>query len=118
MSAIRDAATELAKALKLVPGAHVHVDAGVQPSEFPALVVGPPSLSYTNGLPSPTEARFTVLAVVQADEFAAGRMWDLIADVSAAIDEYTVAVVMSANPVEGNGLPAYDIQVDFPLEQR
>lgn len=114
-SPIRDAATELLRALRLVPGVHVYTDpAAVQ--EYPALVSVPPNLSYNTGSPGPSDARFPVFVVVQADENATFTLWDLVGEVSVAVDEHTAGVVMAADLTTFGNLPAYQIQVDMPLE--
>lgn len=120
---VKDAAEQLAAALKLVPGigTFVYTDPGAE-VQRPGLVIGPPSLRFENqDGPVPTNARFTVFAVVDADEYAVEKLWLLVPQVVAAIEEHTAGCLAgeatpSSYPVGSSDMPAYAIPVDFPLE--
>jgi len=69
--------------------------------------------------PEPTEAAFIVWAVVDADDRALPRLWDLVAVVSDALDEVKDAAVRRAHPATypsgSTELPAYQITVEVSL---
>ena len=94
-------------------------DPGATLANLPALVLGPPRLTWETGLRAPTSALFIVYVIVQADERAIERLWDLVVDVGEAIDARTDGVVIQADPsVFPSGtaqLPAYEIQVEVGL---
>lgn len=117
-TAIKDAALELEQALKTVPG-NYNRDPGAE-VDPPGFVLGPPALTWETGCSSPTSARFIVFVVVPADDYAVDRLWTLVTAVGEAIDEHTRGVVVradpSAFPAGTTDLPAYEIQVEFPLE--
>lgn len=118
MSAVADAAIALETALGTVTGDQTYRDPGANIVP-PATILGPPALNWEGGCVGPTSARFLVYAVVPSAEDSVERLWDLVVDVAAAIDEQTSAVVVLANPaVYMSGttpLPCYEIQVEAPL---
>lgn len=95
MSPVKDAAAQLVTALKTVPGVggSVYTDPAAPNIQCPAIVIGPPTLLFESGRKTPTEAQFPIWAVVDPDEFAAEKLWDLAPEVVAAIDEYTNGTV-------------------------
>lgn len=128
-TSVKDAALQLAAALKLVPGigSHVHTDPGADISQRPALVIGPPSLRFelfsNDTGPVPTNARFTVFAIVEPDQYAVEKLWDLVPAVVAAVEQHTdgslaegAEATPTSYPVGTSELPAYAIPVDMPLE--
>lgn len=114
-TAVKDAALQLEQALRTVPG-NYYRDPGAT-VDPPGMVQLPPALLWETGCPGPTSARFVVFAVVPADEFAVDRLWTFVTAVGDAVDEHTDGVVVRADPsVFPPDLPAYEIQVEFPLE--
>lgn len=115
---IADAAAELEAALQTVSAVSVYRDPSATLAP-PAAVLGPPALSWQTGMTGPTSARFLVYVVVEADERAVERLWQLVAQVADAIDEHSDAVVIRADPavfVSGGGdLPCYELQVEAPI---
>jgi hypothetical protein len=117
MSAIADAAVMLETALNTVEGARAYRDLGAN-LVCPALVLGPPALAWETGCNGPTSARFLIYAVVDSNERAVEKLWDLVGLVADAIDA-TEAVVISADPaVYRSGttdLPCYEITTEAGL---
>ncbi|WP_181778929.1 hypothetical protein [Pseudonocardia pini] len=119
MSAVGEAWAALNAALKAVDGVRVYEDLGTT-FDPPALVVMPPELSWDGYLSAPTEATFTVVLAVRADERAMQRLWDLAPAVAVAIDQVQDAVVKRAIPGttpsgSGSPLPAYLFEVECAL---
>jgi len=118
VGAIADAANSLKAALDEVAGLRVTTDPGEQVAP-PYAIVGPPALTWEAGCAGPTSARFLVYVVVDADDRALERLWDLVPAVSDAIDATTDAVVVRADPGSwnsgGSDLPAYTVEVDVAL---
>lgn len=122
---VKDAAQQLAAALMTVPGigSFVYTDPGAE-IQRPGLVIGPPSLRFeTFAGAKPTRAIFTVFAVIDADQYAVEKLWLLVPDVVAAVEEHTDGCLLegaeatpTTYPVGGTDLPAYAIPVDMPLE--
>ncbi len=89
--------------------------------QCPAVVIGPPALTFGSGVPEPTDARFLVYLVVDGPigrELAT--LLELAPFVFEAIDTQTDGVVVQADPatyVVGADLelPAYEIVVEVPL---
>lgn len=115
---VKAAAEALEFALKTAVNLRVHRDLGAN-VDPPALVLGPPALTWEGVCLEPTEARFLVYVVVRADEYALERLWALVPQVSEALDGVTDAAVRRADPGSypsaGVDLPAYSIQVDYAL---
>jgi hypothetical protein len=119
VSAVADAVAALAAALAAaegLAGLRVYTD----PSETvdpPAVVVGPPSLTWEGYGPA-AAATFPVFVVVALDERALQRLWELVPAAQAALEE-TEATARSATPIVfnsgGQDLPAYEITTDYPL---
>jgi hypothetical protein len=120
MSAVKAVAEMMEAALGGITDVPTHRDPGANITP-PATVLGVPALRWEALDVSPTSARFIVYAIVDPDERAPERLWDLVELVSAAIDENTDGVVISAEPagyVSGSGatpLPCYEITVEVPL---
>jgi len=130
MNAVKDAALRLKAALMLVPGigSFVYTDPGAE-VQRPGLVIGPPSLQFATFNdevgPVPTNARFTVFAVVDADQYAVEKLWDLVPEVVAAVEVHTdgcladgAEATPASYPVGSSDMPAYAIPIDMPLEGR
>ena len=114
------AATELEAALRTVKAVGVHRDPGAILEPLPAAVLGPPALTWAGQAGSgPESARFLVYVVVDPDERAVERLWELVAQVADAIDENSGAVVIRADPAVfvsgGRDLPCYELQVEASL---
>lgn len=113
----KEAAEALLTALDTVDGAKAYrVGDNITP---PALVVGPPVLSFEGYCPGPTEARFVVWVVVAADSWSMDRLWELVPAVAAAVETVTDASVTSADPAVYQAgdldLPAYSLLVPVTL---
>ena len=118
-SPVATATAEVKSALATVPGATVTTDPGATLAVLPALVLGPPRLSWESGCLGPTEALYIVSVVVDQDERAIERLWDLVVAVGNAVDGHSDGVVVQADPgVFPSGpaqLPCYDVQIEVPL---
>lgn len=119
---VKDAAEQLVRALRTVPGVggSVYTDPAAPNIQCPALVIGPPTLIWDTGSTDVTEAHFPVWAVVDPDEFAAEKLWDLAPAVSAAIDAHTEGVVSQpatpfAFPHGTTVLPSYQLIAEVPV---
>lgn len=121
MSTVVEAAQALLVALKSVPDMPVHTDMGavVDP---PALVVGPPGLLWQVHGRGPNLARFPVWVVVDADERALERLWDLVPAVVEALEAADVEITVDDQgalpdiwPGGKAGLPAYQIFTEVAL---
>ena len=106
MSTVSVVAEQLEAALRTVPGVEVHVDPGANLSP-PSLVLGLPSLIWESGCVGPTDARFIIYVIVDANERATEALWDLVTLVGDAIDS-TSAVILRADP------GAFRAQPQFP----
>lgn len=117
-TSVKDAAAQLMAALATVPDVTVYPFGG-SAIETPALVLSVPNLEWRSGCVPPTDATFAVAAVVQSDEDAAQRLWDLVVQVSQAVQQLPNAAVVRADPSQyptGNDpLPAYDISIEVSL---
>lgn len=117
---VAQAALELQVALKTVRDMRVHTDlaATVDP---PALVIGPPALTWAGHGDGPNLATFIVYVIVPADERAPERLWELVPTVAAALENYPDAdiTVSQANPGRwpggGGDLPAYEVITEVAL---
>lgn len=118
MSAVADMSAALAAALGTVAGLSVYTDPGVS-ADPPAVLIGPPSLTWDGYVSAPTDARYELILMVAADERANERLWDLLPQVAAAVDTVQDAVVRSAEPgawtTGTTELPCYRITVETSL---
>lgn len=118
MSATSATAKRLRAALRTVPGVRFYDDysASVAP---PALLLGPPSLTWGAACKQPTEGTFLAYLVVKSDNRAVERLWDLIESVTEVIENTDFASVTEANPlsfaVGGTDLAAYEITINAAL---
>ncbi|OLT46487.1 hypothetical protein BJF85_16725 [Saccharomonospora sp. CUA-673] len=117
---VQQAATALEDALRHVDGARVYRDPAGAVADPPALLVGPPRLTWEGICGGPTSATFVVYVMAAMDERAVSRLWELVPVVAAAIDEHVRdAVVTEANPgvfdAGGNNLPSYELTVEVAL---
>lgn len=120
---IKDAAEQLAAALRLVPGmseGSVYTHPAAPNLRCPALVIGPPGLDFDEApTPDPTQARFPIYAVVDESARAVEELWELVPLVSAAVDEHTSGVIVSAEPFPfpygTTDLPSYQLIAEVPL---
>ncbi len=120
MSLTSDAAESLAKALNTVPDLSTTTDPGDALSSPPAAVLGAPRLTWETGCLEPTGAQFPVFLVVDANEFAVERLWQLVEDVAKAVDQHMAdAVVLSADPgtfpTGTSQLPMYELTIEVSL---
>lgn len=122
MTTVVEATADLVTALRTVPGAATTTDPGATLANLPALVLGPPRLLWSSDGPygrGPTDALYTLYVVVDADERAIERLWQLVVDASVAVDNVSEGVVVQADPgVFPSGtaqLPCYDVQIEVPL---
>jgi hypothetical protein len=87
--------------------------------ETPLAYVQPPTLSWDGFEIDPTEAVFEVILAVAADEKAIERLFDLLPQVTNALDQAEDAVVKSAEPgvwrAGASELPAYFIRVEVAI---
>jgi len=119
---IRDAAEQIEAALRLPDPIRwrIYTDPGAN-IQTPAVVIGPPELDFQDYRPGayPTQARFKLYLIVDANARTLETLWDLVPEVSAIVDEYTDGVVTIAMPatfVAPTGeLPSYEITVEVPL---
>lgn len=118
MSVVTEAAAELAAAIATVEGIRVYTRAGAT-VDPPAVVIGPPTLTWETTCTDPNESAFPVAVVVAAGDRAMDRLWDLVPLVAAAIESVPGAVVRTATPgsfaVGASDLPSYEIAVEMSL---
>jgi hypothetical protein len=115
---VRETSDALKAALETVGAIVVYRD--FAPSvDAPAAVIGPPRMTWETVSAEPTDLFFPVFLVVRADEYAMDALWDLLPQVSAALDATDFASVSEAIPgtfpVGGVDLPAYELTVDANL---
>lgn len=122
LATVKEAATTLETKLKEL-GRPVLRDPG-QRVDPPALILGPPGLGWSGYCgPAPTTARFSVWIVVPADGHALERLWELVPQVAAKVEELVDATLADVEraaqpatfPSGGVELPAYEVQVDYAL---
>lgn len=122
MSAVKNAAQQLAAALAMVADGTVYLDPAAPNMQTPALVIGPPVLIFGTQFVDPTEAHFPVWLVVDQSEDATEKLWELAPEVNAAIHEHSGGVVRDpADPFafpygDTQLLPSYQFVAEFPLE--
>ena len=108
----------LSTALETVEGLRVFRVPGAV-LDPPAALVGPPLLSFGGPDSDPIGARWVVIVAVNFDDRAFPNLWELIPQVTAAIESQTDAVVSQASPgTWQNGaisLPCYEISVETSL---
>lgn len=117
---VTDAALAVQAALKTVTDLRAHTDMGavVDP---PASIVGPPALTWAGYGAGPNVAQFIVYVVVDANDRALERLWELVPTVAAALETYPDVdiTVTAANPgrwpAGAVDLPAYEIICEVPL---
>lgn len=113
------ATADLREALAAVSGVSVTTDPGAELTSLPTIVIGPPRITFETGCPGPTGARWLVWVVVDADERAIERLWDLVVEAGGAVDRFSDAVVIQADPAVfpsgASQLPAYELQVEGPV---
>lgn len=122
MSAVAVAMVDLETELKEIPefGGAVARDPSAPLAVLPAIVMGPPEMLWATACPGPNDIRLILYVVVDADERALERMWDLVPIVANWVEANTDAVVV--NPVSPGSyvsgtteLPAYKITIEVPL---
>jgi len=108
----------LSAALETVQGLRVERDPGAV-LDPPAALVGPPMLTFGGQDSDPAHARWVVIVAVNFDDRTFPALWELIPQVTAAIESLTDAVVVEANPgTWQNGaisLPCYEISAEMSL---
>lgn len=119
MSTISEAAQALIDALATVEDLRVISD-GTSALDPPCALLGPPQIDWTTYGRGPSQATFTVLLAVPANDRATESLWQLVETVADAIQSTVNAVVRSAFPVsvtvsQGADLPAYQLQTEVSL---
>jgi len=120
MSGVTTAADELEAAVGRVEGVRLYRDPAGAVASPPAVMVGPPRLTWESVCSEPTEATFVVYVLAAMNERAVAQLWELVPAVAAAIDEHVrAASVIEANPgvfnAGGRELPSYEITVEVAL---
>jgi hypothetical protein len=117
LSPVAAASQRLADAVSIVPDLRV-VTSVAQSVSPPAVVIGPPRLSWFGyGIPGgqPTSGQWNVYLVVSLNAYAIDVLLELVASIASAIERYTKGVVVGSGPgvyPSPNGaLPAYVITV-------
>lgn len=115
MSTVKAAATALEAVIGTVPELRAYrVGDVVDP---PGAIVGPPALTWSTGLDTPTDATFPIFVVTSAGDRELERLWDLAEAVGAVLDD--VGTVTRAVPGAYNSagveLPCYEITVEMEL---
>lgn len=117
---VQAAADELLAVLATVAdplGKRVHPEPGEALNVLPALVLGPPAITFT-GYGDASEATFLVYLVTSAAAGALADLWRWLSDVVTALDE-SAGAVQRADPgtyLAGTAaLPCYEIRVEYPL---
>lgn len=118
MSVVTDVRAALNEALRAVEGARVYDDPGAN-VDPPALIVGPPTLSWDGYGGGPTSARVIVYLIVPSDDRVLERLGELVTEVADVLDAAGEAVVLRADPgtftVSGSELPSYELLVEMAL---
>lgn len=88
----------------------------------PAVVVGPPLLTWEGVCEGPTSARWSVYVVTSMTEFATDQLLALVPVVGQAIERESRAVVNTATPgiypaAQSGELPAYVLDVEMELTE-
>lgn len=115
-AAYQDLAAALAEVSEVAK--RVSADVGSELPVLPAVVIGPPSLTF-DGYGTATDATFLVYVVVAANAQALPKLWDLVPPAYEAIEANSDGVVRRADPgvwTAGTAdLPCYEIAVEYPL---
>lgn len=118
MTTVKEAAEQLAAAATTVADVRVYTD----PSDMldpPAVVVGPPGLLFEGPTSEPTSATFPVYVVEKLAARALEKLWQLVPEVSDALDQLDDVAVVRADPgVFRSGttdLPCYEITAEVSL---
>lgn len=108
----------LVAAVRTVDGLRVYTDPGAV-LDPPAAIVGPPALTFGGPTSDPVGARFVVVVCVAFDDRAMTRLFELLPEVTAAVESETDAVVSEAMPgtwqSNQTALPSYEISVEMSL---
>lgn len=108
----------LTTAVDGVEGLRVYTDPGAI-LDPPAAIVGPPALTFGGPTSDPVDARFVVVVCVAFDDRAMTRLFELLPEVTAAVESETDAVVTGAMPgtwqTNQTALPCYEITVEMSL---
>lgn len=115
MSAVTEAAAELAGALRSIEGVRVY-DLG-QSVDPPGIVIGPPRLEWAAYSTEITSASFPVYLVAALGDRTLEQLTELAPKVAAVIEQLTDASIDSADPTiyPVGELPAYLFIAEFPL---
>lgn len=118
---LREATDALIVACQAIDGVMVLRGDQVGTMRTPAVVVSLPVVRWEAFCVGPTSAQFRVAVVVALDEYAMGRLWDLLPVVHEAIEDGTRATVTEAvpipfdSPLGAAGLASYELITEFPL---
>lgn len=119
-SQVAHAHQHIADALAIISGMRI-VTTVAMPVTPPAVVIGPPRLSWTGYGQSgqPVTAQWNVYLVVSMTQYAIEALLETVASVCAAIERFTPGVVMGAGPglypSAGVQLPCYTIIVQMEV---
>ncbi|MGW3992220.1 hypothetical protein ACWEF6_01915 [Amycolatopsis sp. NPDC004772] len=117
MSLVREAADLLEMTLKAIPNLWVSQDPTAVVQGTTGAVIAPPTVDWLAFCREPTGCTFTVHLVVPFDQYATGRLYDLVEPVAEAIENADPAfVVTNAAPgllqQGGSQLPTYALTVE------
>lgn len=118
MATVKEAAEALEAALREVPDLRVYRDPGavVDP---PAVLIGPPILRWNLPGPEPTDAAFSLIVAEPLDGLAHERLWVLVPQVMAAVEDLVDVVGLQAIPgmlaSGGHEFPSYELQTEVAL---
>jgi hypothetical protein len=120
VSLVRDAADLLDTALKTIPGLRVYQDPGATVQGTTGAIIAPPIVEWQAFRREPTGCTFVVHLVVPFDQYAVGRLYDLVEPVAEAIENSDPAfAVTNAAPgliqQGGTQLPTYALTVEVGL---
>lgn len=110
MSVLSDATRALAAAVSAVPTVRGYAELSPD-ADPPAVVVGPPRLTFEGFGNDPSAVEFIAYLVVPRDDRAIERLYDLLPQVVAAINSTDDFTVTSAEPGGFNELPAYELTI-------
>jgi hypothetical protein len=118
MSIVAAAAAQIQEALDALEEIRTHSDPAAV-LDPPAVVLGPPTLTWLTGCVEPNEAVFPVIVVVRADSRAMDNLWDIVPKVVDALDSLPNVQVNNAMPrtwgVGDKEFPAYEVPASVAL---